>query len=310
MKKALFSLWIIVFVVGCSQFKKREVARPHDAPVKAPVSGTKEGVDGDFQDLPAQISNQAAKRVGLILGGGGARTLAYAGLIKSFKKNKITISHVAATEWATLVAASFALSGEVHDMDWKLYKLESLNLKFEKGFLGFGGGQSLNAFNKYLSDNFSGSRMESGKVSFSCATRSLGANQSVILSRGKAVDVLRHCLATPPFFKSYSRAASPASLLKLAQSLRKQGAEIIVYVDALDSSVLKEPLIRESQLLRFSWGQILESHDLAQEFIKNSYRLNLSRYSIFDFSRRKALEQEGEFQGDKIAQKLIEVYGL
>ena len=44
--------------------------------------------------------------------------------------------------------------------------------------------------------------------------------------------------------------------------------------------------------------------------IKNSYSLNLRRYSIFDFSNRKALEAEGEKQGEQIAQKLIRAYGL
>src|SRR5690606_12779615 len=135
--------------VGCAQWQKRSDL-PRTQPEVAGVEETpsSHSGDGDFQTLPPQISNPSAQKVGLILGAGGAKTLAYAGLIRSFKKNKITISHVAATEWSSLVAASFALSGEVHGMDWKLYKLESLGLKFEKGFLGIGGNQASEDLNR------------------------------------------------------------------------------------------------------------------------------------------------------------------
>lgn len=305
-------LWIFAAIftttsISCAQLKRRGEVDPS---VEDQAEEGREGVDEEFQTLPPQISNQSAKKVGLILGAGGARTLAYAGLIRAFKKSKITISHIAGTEWSSLVAASFALSGEVHDMDWKLYKLESLGLKFGKGFFGFGGSEVSSVLSRYLQDNFSGQRLESAKVSYTCATRSQGARQSVLLSRGLAADVIKRCLPSPPFFKNLDRASSPASLLELAKELKQNGADIIVFVNVIDGSVLSQPLVRDDSLVSFTWGQILESHEVAAHFIKNSFQINLKRYSMFDFSKRKQLEAEGEEQGEEIAESLIETYRL
>lgn len=311
MNKSVQWLLFILFaltLISCAQLKRRgEVSAP------APGQGAEEapvGVDEEFQTLPPQISNQSAKKVGLVLGAGGARTLAYTGLIRAFEKNKITISHIASTGWSSLVAASFALNGEVHDMDWKMYKLEALNLKFGKGFLGFGGNQTSSDLSRYLKDNFSGQRFESAKIPYTCATRSLGASQSLLLSRGAASDVIKRCLPSPPFFKDLNQASSPASLIKLARELRRNGAEIIVFVNVLDGSVLSEPLVREDSSMRFLWGQILENHEVASSLVKNSFHLSLKRYSIFDFSKRKQLEAEGEKQGERIARSLVESYRL
>lgn len=311
MKKAT-SILILVFLslslLNCSQLKRRDQVSS-DQKVVSP-SSTKEGTDEEFQSLPAQLSQQSAKKIGLILGPGGARTLAYAGLIRAFQKKKLQISHIAATEWASLVGASFALSGEVHDMDWKLYKLESLDLSFKKGFLGFGGGHSSADLSSYLKQNFSQHRIESSSVSFVCASRSLGANQSVILSQGLASDVIQKCLPSPPFFKKFNPGASPASLMKLAHHLKKMGADILVFVDVLDSRVLTEPLIREDSVVRYLWGQILESQDSGLQGVKGRFHLDLNQYSIFDFSKRKQLEEEGERQGSALADRLIEAYHL
>jgi len=309
---------ILLLAPGCSQLKKRgELERKGQ---KSPAKEAQiqvlddpsemDGQDEDFQSLPPQISRQSAKSVGLVFGSGGARSLAYAGVIRSFQKNKINVTHIAATGWSSLIGASFALSGEVNGMDWKLYKLETLGLKFEKGFLGFGKSGATSKFNTYLAENFKNQSIESAKVGFSCASRSLGSNHSLLISSGDTVSALNACVPTPPFFNEYSKTSSPASLIKMAQHLRSLGAEIIVFVNVLDGSIQKEPLIKEERLLRFSWSQILESHEVAERSIKNSYSLRLSAFSIFDFSKRKALEAEGERQGDLIAQKLIRSYGL
>lgn len=295
-------MFSLVFTMGCGQLQRRG---------ETPSSSQEQiGVEDDFQTLPPQISNQSSKKIGLILGAGGARTLAYAGLLRSFKKNKITVSHIAGTEWSSLVAASYAISGEIHDMDWKLYKLEGLGLKFEKGFLGFGSNQTSNDLSKYFKDNFSSHRIESAQIPFTCATRSLGAHQSVLNSKGNASEILQRCLASPPFFKNYSKGASPASLMKVAKKLKNDGADIIVFVNVLDGGVLSEPLIKENALLSYAWGQTLEGHEAASEFLRNSFEIKLKNYSIFDFSKRKSLENEGESQGDRIVKSLIETYRL
>lgn len=81
-------------------------------------------------------------------------------------------------------------------------------------------------------------------------------------------------------------------------------------MDVLDGGILSEPLIGADTNVKYIWGQILESQSAVRLFVRNSFALNLKKYSIFDFSQRKALESEGERQGDQIAQSLIEAYGL
>lgn len=296
---------LISMTLGCSQLRKdTTLSSPTGPSAGAPSE------DADFQQLPAQLSNQSPTKVALILGGGGARTLAHAGVIRALTKEKISISHVAGVEWSSLVAASFAVSQQTHDMDWKLYKLDAMNLKFGSGFFGLSGKKSIRDLNEYFSSNFSNAKVEGAKVNFSCATQLVGSAAPRVIESGAVSEALKQCIPYPPFFEVERNVSAITSIWSLVRHLKRSGAEVIVFIDVLGPSVLRDPLISKDKETTLLWTQALEANQMAKGMIKNSFTISLDSYSIFDFSNRKNIEAAGEKAGNEIARVLKERFRL
>lgn len=306
MKTHIFLLaTMLVLTTSCSQLKKRgEMGSPQGP---GPISGP---ADSQDQPQPVPLSNQSPKKVALILGGGGARTLAHAGVIRALLAEKIEISHVSGIEWGSLVAASFAASGQSHDMDWKLYKLDALNLKFGSGFFGLGGKKSIQDLSEYFADNFSKVSVDRAKINFSCSSQTIGASSSRVVDKGSMEEGLKQCIPYPPFFEVGKSVSANTSSWKLAQALRKNEAEIIVFIDVLSPNILNDALIKKDKMVTLLWTQSLESNQVTKSLIKDSFSISLDRYSIFDFSNRKAIEAAGEKAGAEIARALKQRYSL
>ena len=107
----------------------------------------------------------------LVLGPGGAKALAHAGVIKALQENHIPINRIVGIEWGALVAASFAIHGQFHEVDWKLYRLDQVDLS-AKGLFGIGhGDRTIKVLDGYLKENFGNIDYANLKIPFSCPAR-------------------------------------------------------------------------------------------------------------------------------------------
>jgi NTE family protein len=72
-----------------------------------------------------------SKRIGLALGGGGARGLAHLGVLRSFKKNNIYLSAICGTSMGAIIGGAFAADPDIKALEEKFKKALSCEL-FEK----------------------------------------------------------------------------------------------------------------------------------------------------------------------------------
>ena len=73
-------------------------------------------------------------KVGMILGPGSSRSLAHIGVIRELVKAQIPIDSIVGIEWGALVGAMFANNGQVHDIEWKIYKLQRKDFLVKKTY--------------------------------------------------------------------------------------------------------------------------------------------------------------------------------
>ena len=91
-----------------------------------------EGLEGKKEEL----ETAEPLKVGIILGPGGVRSFAHTGVIRELLNAQIPIDSVVGMEWGALVGGMFANKGQIHDTEWKLYKLQKKELLEKKSFFG------------------------------------------------------------------------------------------------------------------------------------------------------------------------------
>src|SRR5690348_12640780 len=115
-------VWLGLALVACGTLERRR--------------GPTQPSDRGFEEIPEQkepprevpMTPVLPKKVGIILGPGGAKALAHAGVLKELQKARIPIQNVIGLEWGALIGGLFAQRGQAHEMEWKLIKLERQSL--------------------------------------------------------------------------------------------------------------------------------------------------------------------------------------
>ncbi|MCC7494058.1 MAG: patatin-like phospholipase family protein [Fimbriimonadaceae bacterium] len=206
-------------------------------------------------------------RIGLALGGGGARGLAHVGVLQWLEANRIPVDYVAGTSMGGIVGAMYAmghtpdeLQALLGEMDWTAL-LQPMPSYGDRSFrrkedareysarleLGLRGGvrtpQGLNAghpvglfFSRLawpfgVLDSF-----DSLPTPFRCVATDLLDGQAVVLDKGSLPEAMRATMAIPGVFTPVEREgrllADGALLNNVPTSvLQQMGADIIIAVD-------------------------------------------------------------------------------
>jgi NTE family protein len=143
----------------------------------------------------------APPRVGLALGGGGARGFAEIGVLRVLEQEKIPIYAVAGTSVGSLVGALYADSGHVLDAEFLAVTIEREDL-FDYGVLpifsgGFVKGERLEAF---LRDHLKHTTIESMPVRFAAVATDIRSGKTVVFTRGPIAPAVHASCAIPGVF--------------------------------------------------------------------------------------------------------------
>lgn len=264
--------------------------------------------------IPGAIENPNRREiptVTLVLGPGGAKALAHAGVIKALQESRIPVSRVIGIEWGSLAGAAFAAHGQYHEVEWKLYKLDQIDLSSKGGFFGFSRDRTIKVMNAYLRDNFGNINLANMKIPFSCPGRSFATGAMVWMRMGTAADGLRKCLPFPTLFQLQGNwLAAPTHAREVVQTLKSEGKGLIVFVDVLGagSPFPKDKAPDASSVLL--WQDMQRSVAEAQALAGEVIRVGTDGISMDRFDRRKELFQLGEQEGARAAQRLSSKYGF
>jgi NTE family protein len=176
------------------------------------------------------------QKIGLALGGGGARGLAHIGVLKVLEKNNIPIDFIAGSSMGAIVGSFYASSKSIEDIekiadttDWK--KMASL--------LDPTLGQGLLEGNKvldFIKDEVGDISFSSLRVPFAAIATDLKTGEAVTLKEGKVAHAVRASISLPLIFKPLELdgkilADGGLSMPVPVDAVRKMGADIVIAVN-------------------------------------------------------------------------------
>jgi NTE family protein len=179
-------------------------------------------------------------KIGLALGGGGARGLAHVGVLKILEKNNIKLDFICGVSMGALIASAYACGMSVEEMEEEATSLNKrtairklLDLSNPKRSL-LKGRKTKNAIQEFVRNkNFSDCR-----IPLEIITTNLATGDEYIINRGKVADAVLASLSVPgifppvkigPHYLIDGGVANPTPV----DRLEKNGMDVLIGVDLM-----------------------------------------------------------------------------
>lgn len=310
---ALFCL----ITAACTGLQRRgEVSKPPPGtPTRAESKDstfTPDKDNGEVADSAPIRAPSRPKKVGVLLGPGGAKALAAAGVLKELQRARIPIVDVIGLEWGALVGGLYAQKGQAHEMEWKLYKLEKQDMPSTGFFNSKLTPADIAGLRGYLKDSFAQMDVQRSQISFSCPSQSIATSEWRWSESGDFAREVEFCLPYLPLYDvQRGRMAGAFAGSEAVDRLRKRGAEVIVIVNVLNSGPIADPRqLQDSAASVILWQEVRRSLRAAGARANEWIEVDTSRIAINEFTKRKELFAVGEKAGQQAAKRLSDKYGF
>jgi NTE family protein len=183
-------------------------------------------------------SRKHRPKIGLALGGGGAKGFAHIGIIKVLERNNIPIDYIAGTSMGALVGGFYAASRDINyvekiALDSDLGKFMSLMLEFTRGG-GFVGGEKVLNFLKESLDEIDFNELQ---IPLAVTATELNSGEiHYFEKKGDVAEAIRASISYPPVFAPYKiknklYVDGGLSCQIPADKVRQMGADVVIAVD-------------------------------------------------------------------------------
>jgi NTE family protein len=260
--------------------------------------------------LPQQVSG---KKVAVILGPGGAKAFAHVGVLKALQLQRVPVQKVIGLEWGAMIAALYANKGQIHEIEWKLYKMEQANLPIPTGFFTSKFGEEpAKIMDKFLNESFPKENIADTKIGFACPSKTVWTGVVAFQNKGPIRDALRRCLSFPPIFKlqgTFLAGASAAA--ESIAALRAEGYNVIILVNVLGTAqAVPQNLQADYMIEQILWQEVKKAIVDAGKQGVEVINANTDAYSMVDFRSKKELISIGESAGMKAGAAIVSKYGF
>ena len=180
------------------------------------------------------------KKIGLALGGGGARGLAHIGVIKALEQAGVEISFIVGTSMGALVGGWYAATKNIASLENILLNAGKDDLLKFKKIIKKKDGESLRAkghiFTDFLGDALNAKNIEDCEIPFRAIATDIKNGDEVVMGNGNLLEAIRASAALPIIFEPVSLDGRllmdggfsnpvPADIVK------KMGADFVIAVD-------------------------------------------------------------------------------
>lgn len=149
----------------------------------------------------APAGREIRPRVGLALGGGGARGFAEIGVLRVLEQEKIPIDLVVGTSVGSLIGAFYADTGRVLDAEFLAVAVEEEDIFDFKAFAFFSGGWVKgDRLEQFLEDRLRHKTIESFTVPYAAVATDLRTGETVVLDQGAVAPAVHASCAIPGVF--------------------------------------------------------------------------------------------------------------
>jgi NTE family protein len=258
-------------------------------------------------------------KLGIALGGGGAKGYAHIGVLKTFNKLGIEFDVISGTSVGALVGAVYA-SGNLDKLEEIASKFSALDVPLllspTISKQGFFSGKKIE---KILKEIIPESNIEQLPKSYSAVCVDLNKPQIVTLTKGNLVNAVRASISIPGIFtpiKSAKQLLVDGGVLEPVpvEAARNMGADIVIAVDLLSKSknykdlqdatiiniIQKTSIATQQGLTKFR--MLLHPADLVIE-------PDVSDLGILDFKKGKKAIKAGETETEKMIPQIKKLIG-
>lgn len=290
MKKIVIFLFFVLIVLSCAP--KREVLKKPEEIEAPPIS---------------------PKKVGLALGGGGARGFSEIGVLRVLEQEKIPISYVAGTSVGSLIGALYCDQGRVVDLEYYAMSLENEDI-FDYNYFAIlsGGIIKGDKLENFLSQNLRHKILEDFKIPLIVVATDLRTGQKVGFETGSVPIAVHASCAIPGIFQPVKIGNTlfvdggvaeqvPVSFLK------DKGLDVIIAV-AIPPEIPSEPPQKTSDIIRHSLSIMFSKiSDCSLSEADVIIKPKCGDVKFNDFSRRKELILAGEEAAREVLPKIKEM---
>jgi len=292
---------------------------------------------------------QERPRIGLVLGGGGARGLAHVGVLKVLDQLRIPVDYVAGTSMGAIVGGLFAMGrtpGEIESaigkIDWGdlfsdhpdrgarsfrrkeddrsnfldfEFGIEKGKLKLPRSLIA---GQKLAfAFDDPALHTAGLTGFDSLAIPFRAVATDLRSGEMVVLKRGSLVRALRASMAVPAFFAPVETGHRLLIDGGVVRNLpidvaRDMGADIVLAIDVSEDVMARDPETLSSLMglsLQLTGLVIKFNTDQVLPLADFVLRPDLGNLSVLDFEHFGAAFRAGEAAA-RLAAATLQRYAL
>ena len=245
-------------------------------------------------------TREVPARLGLALGGGGARGFSEIGVLRVLEQEKIPVSFVAGTSVGSLVGALYADTGRVLDAEFHAIAVTDEDLFDYRAFAVFSGGfvkgERLRAF---LGANLKSPTIEKMKIPYAAVAVDVAAGRTVVFRSGPVGPAVHASCAIPGVFVPVTIAGrtyvdggvmNPVP----ADIARSMGADVVVAVAipaATPSTVPTNPVAVAYQSVMIMSAEIGRLRAREADVVVTP---DVGGIAYDDFSQKKRLIAAGE----------------
>lgn len=327
--KRFSGIVLLLALAGCQTFKTREEIRRTPQP-KAPSVGTTTTAPAPAYPPPTVVAEEeevaeapapppppapvipSIPKIGIILGGGGAKTYAHIGFLHELSRAKVPVHSMGGIEFAAPIAALYANKEQANDVEWQMFKLKDEEV-IKKSLLGsVNKNNEVTVLKEFVGTAFNRAKPEDFRLPFSCPSYNMKKNQVYLMNRGSVEQLMYLCMAYPPFFKPYqSSVAGVRDVTALANYMRSKGANYIVFVNVLQPPGGSKPYTLEATATdNVLWSEIAGLYNKPMQGVDAVVSLDTESYGIMDFEKRREIANKGAESAVRQLKNLTRKWGL
>ena len=285
---------------------------------------------GIGQEFPENAQAGSYPKVGLVLGGGGARGFAHIGVIRVIEELGIPIDYIAGTSMGSLVGALYAAGYSIQDLEtitkeinWDevfsdtpprrtrsfVNKRMSAKYLFGLGFTkhgfsiptGLTKGQKISTLFSFLTLPVSDiQEFDSLPIPFRAVAADIVTGDEVVLDRGSLAEAMRASMSVPGVFtpvESGEHLLVDGGIVNNvpADVVKSMGADILIVVDVSSGLAEKKGLNNPISILTQMVGiQMLKKTQTQYKLADVLIRPDLQKYTSSDFNSGAQIADLGE----------------
>ena len=247
---------------------------------------------------PVVTPKRAEPKVALVLGGGSAKGFAHVGVLRVLEREKIPIHMIVGTSVGSLIGGIYASNPDSFQLEWSAFKIargDILDYSITSSKMGPVQGARLEAF---VEQNAKVKLVEATKIPFYPVATDLNTGETVTLEKGSLAKAIHASSAIPGIFVPVTfgnRTLVDGGVTSniACDVARAKGANVIIAVnlqkDVRDTditSVIDVIAQSISIMMHVNTRSKLAHADVIIE-------PDTKGISMFDFSRKKTLMEEG-----------------